>query len=128
MRTGKTDLQTSEGFVKRILANPLGNVGARFADERKVRVEFVGHDSLVLPVVVADAEMPFGDDLNIDRPAIFEREVQSREQGIEVVFRLPDDNGILAAAQLSEAALDQRPSSQVRHIQLTLPRALRVAA
>src|SRR5208282_382309 len=95
---GKTELHASQGFVKRVVANPLGNVGAGFGDESEVRVEFMRHDSLVLPVVVADAEMPFGDDLNIDRPAIFEREVQSREQGLEVVFRIPDDNGILAAA------------------------------
>ena len=88
----------------------------------------MGHDSLVLSVVVADAEVCFRDHLNVYRPAILEPKVQTGKQGGEVIFRVPDDNRVLAAAQFSESVFDQRPSPQVRHDRLTLLRAFRVAA
>jgi hypothetical protein len=43
--------------------------------------------------------------LNVNRPAIFERKIQTSEQGREVVFGVPNDKGALAAAELSEAVL-----------------------
>src|SRR5208282_3854575 len=93
---GRTASHVLGPFVIRVVANPLGNVGAEFGDESKAGVEFVGHDALVLPVVVADAEALFGDHCNIDRPAVFEGKIQTREQGREIVLRIPDDDGVPA--------------------------------
>ena len=75
----------------------------------------MGHDALVLPVVIADTKVPFRNRLHVDRPAVFESKVQTHEQGREVVFGALDDKGIPAAAQLPEAAFDQRTSPQIGH-------------
>jgi hypothetical protein len=85
-------------------------VASRFCDECEVGIELVGYDSLVLPVVVADTEVSFRDDLDVDRPAIFEGKIETHEQGRKIVFCVADDHGIPAAAQLSEAAFDQGPT------------------
>src|ERR1700687_1724100 len=111
----RTTSHASEPFVIGFLADPFGNMATRFRDEHEAGVELVSHNALVLPIVVADAKVPFGDPLNIDWPAIFERKIHVGEQSREIVLLFPDDNRVLAAAQLPEAVFDQRPSPQLRH-------------
>ena len=67
-----------------------------FSDEVEFRVELVGDDTLVLAVIVADAEMSVRDLLDVNRPAVFECKIDARKGGVDVVFRVSDPRVIYA--------------------------------
>src|SRR6266511_2148738 len=101
--------------------DPLGKLGADFAETAKVGVELESDDALILPVVVTEDIPPVRQRQRVNGPAVIEVEPHANEQLGDGIDDVLDRESLCAAPQGTVAALDQRRAVAPSHEPLTLP-------
>src|SRR6266508_417170 len=87
--------------------DPLGELGAHFAETAKVGVELESDDALILPVVVTEDIPPVRQRQRVNGPAVVEVEAHAAEQLGDRIDDVLDRAGLGAAPEGTVPALDQ---------------------
>src|SRR6266545_4392861 len=101
--------------------DPLGKLGADFAETAKVGVELESDHALILPVVVTEDIPPVRQRQRVNSPAVVEVEPHADEQLGDRIDDVLDPESLCAASERTVAALDQRRAIALSHEPLTPP-------